>query len=167
MVLPAISSWLQGSWPEFLLVESFSSSAYINLVQLIQHYLRSLSISLRLYVKRSHIHRLNNLLNIPPARLLASPPEYIALEARFDAWLNLSHLENATVFVIVRTSAIAKSARGSVNRLSNTCKGKTMQRGPGSQCRYTSKCSPMFVLLAYYRYRRERKFPTHQQDSTK
>ena len=64
-----------------------------------------------LYVKRLHIHRLNSLLNIPPARLLANPPEYIALEAKFDAWLNLSHLEKATVFVIVRTSAIAKSAR--------------------------------------------------------
>ena len=64
-----------------------------------------------LYMKRSHIHRLNSLLNIPPARLLANPPEYIALEAKFDAWLNLSHLEKATVFVIVRTSAIAKSVR--------------------------------------------------------
>lgn len=29
--------------------------------------------------------RLNNLLNMPPARFLAIPPEYNALEARFDA----------------------------------------------------------------------------------
>ena len=52
-------------------------------------------------------HRPNNLPNIPPARLLAIPPEYIALEARFDAWLNLSHREKARVLVIVRTNAIA------------------------------------------------------------
>ena len=31
------------------------------------------------------IQRLNNLLNMPPARFLAIPPEYNALEARFDA----------------------------------------------------------------------------------
>lgn len=30
-------------------------------------------------------YRPNSLLNIPPARLFAIPPEYIALEARFDA----------------------------------------------------------------------------------
>ena len=45
-------------------------------------------------------------LNIPPAKLLAIPPEYMALEARLDAWLNLSHREKARVFVIVRTSAM-------------------------------------------------------------
>lgn len=52
-----------------------------------------------------------SLLNIPPAILLANPPEYIALEARLDAWLNLSQRENATVFVMVRTNAIAILAR--------------------------------------------------------
>lgn len=50
---------------------------------------------------------MNNLLNNPPATLLANPPEYIALDAKVEAWLNLSHLENASVFVIVRTSAMA------------------------------------------------------------
>ena len=35
------------------------------------------------------------------------PPECIALEAKFDAWLNLSHREKARVFVMVRTNAIA------------------------------------------------------------
>ena len=49
--------------------------------------------------------RPNNLLNIPPARFLAKPPEYKVLDARLEAWLNLSHLENATVFVIVRIKA--------------------------------------------------------------
>ena len=53
------------------------------------------------------LYRPNSLLNIPPARLLAMPPEYMAVDARFDAWLNLSHLENASVFVIVRTNAMA------------------------------------------------------------
>ena len=80
-----------------------------------------------LCLKHSHIHRLNSLLNIPPARLLANPPEYIALEAKFDAWLNLSHLEKATVFVIVRTSAIAKLGREIVSRMSNTRKANDMQ----------------------------------------
>ena len=82
-----------------------------------------------LCLKHSHIHRLNSLLNIPPARLLASPPEYIALEAKFDAWLNLSHLEKATVFVTVRTSAIAKLARKGVSRLSNARKPNDTQLG--------------------------------------
>ena len=82
-----------------------------------------------LCLKRSHIHRLNSLLNIPPARLLANPPEYIALEAKFEAWLNLSHLEKATVFVIVRTSAIAKVARKKVSRLSDTREANDMQPG--------------------------------------
>jgi hypothetical protein len=50
--------------------------------------------------------RLNSLLNIPPAIFLASPLEYMALEARLDAWLNLSQREKATVFVMVRMRAI-------------------------------------------------------------
>lgn len=41
------------------------------------------------------------------ARLVAMLPELKALPAKLDAWLNLSHLEKARVFVIVRTSAIA------------------------------------------------------------
>lgn len=45
-------------------------------------------------------------LNRPPARFLAIPPEYMALEARLDAWLNLSQREKARVFVIVRTRAM-------------------------------------------------------------
>lgn len=44
---------------------------------------------------------------MPPARLFAIPPEYNAFDARFEAWLNLSHLENASVFVIVKINAIA------------------------------------------------------------
>lgn len=39
------------------------------------------------------------------------PPEYIALEARLEAWLNLSHRENAKVFVMVRMSAITGITR--------------------------------------------------------
>ena len=37
---------------------------------------------------------------------LASPEPYIAFDAKPLAWLNLSHLEKASVFVIVRTSAM-------------------------------------------------------------
>src|SRR6266536_5703140 len=51
-------------------------------------------------------HYRKNLLTNPPATFLASPPEYNALLAKFDAWLNLSALENATVFVIVRMNAM-------------------------------------------------------------
>lgn len=43
------------------------------------------------------------LLAILPARL----PEYNALPAMFDAWLNLSQREKARVFVMVRARAIA------------------------------------------------------------
>jgi hypothetical protein len=43
---------------------------------------------------------------IPPARFLASPEPYMAFEAKPVAWLNLSQREKASVFVIVRTSAI-------------------------------------------------------------
>lgn len=42
---------------------------------------------------------------------LAIPPPLNALPARLDAWLNLSHLENATVFVIVNINAIAIADR--------------------------------------------------------
>lgn len=38
--------------------------------------------------------------------LPARPPEYIALPARPDAWLNLSQREKARVLVIVSTRAI-------------------------------------------------------------
>jgi hypothetical protein len=51
-------------------------------------------------------HRLNQLLTRPPARFLASPDPYMAFEAKPLAWLNLSHLEKASVFVMVRTSAM-------------------------------------------------------------
>jgi hypothetical protein len=52
------------------------------------------------------VYRLNKPLIIPPARFLAIPDPYIAFEAKPVAWLNLSHLEKASVFVIVRTSAM-------------------------------------------------------------
>lgn len=47
--------------------------------------------------------RLNMLLARLPARL----PEYRALPARFEAWLNLSQREKARLFVIVRVRAMA------------------------------------------------------------
>lgn len=56
----------------------------------------------------------NTRLNIPPARLLAMPPEYMALDARLEAWLNLSQREKARVFVIVKVSAIAVGSEGGV-----------------------------------------------------
>jgi hypothetical protein len=51
-------------------------------------------------------HRLNNPLIMPPAKFLAIPDPYMAFEAKPVAWLNLSHLEKASVFVMVRTSAM-------------------------------------------------------------
>jgi hypothetical protein len=64
-------------------------------------------------------HR-KNLLNSPPATFLASPPEYKALLAKLDAWPNLSALEKATVFVIVRMSAITTTVSISHYTKSNT-----------------------------------------------
>lgn len=49
---------------------------------------------------------LKNLPTILPASPLAIPLPLNALPAHPLAWLNLSHLENATVFVMVRTNAI-------------------------------------------------------------
>ena len=48
---------------------------------------------------------------IPPATFLAILPEYRALPARFDACPNLSHLEKAKVFVIVRLKAITTTGQ--------------------------------------------------------
>lgn len=48
----------------------------------------------------------NILLNTLPATACANPPVLSALLAKLVAWLNLSHLEKATVFVMVRASAI-------------------------------------------------------------
>jgi hypothetical protein len=46
---------------------------------------------------------------MPPATFLASPPVFNALPAKFDACPNLSHLENASVFVTVKLSAMTGS----------------------------------------------------------
>lgn len=43
---------------------------------------------------------------MPLAMLPARPPEYRALPAMLDAWLNLSHLEKAMAFMMVRTKAM-------------------------------------------------------------
>ena len=74
------------------------------------------------YILALPIHLLNNRLNNPPANDRAMPPEYIALDARLVAWLNLSQRENARVLVRVRTSAMtlkcqSMSSRGVVCRL--------------------------------------------------
>jgi len=45
---------------------------------------------------------------MPVATVPARFPVENAVPARFDAWLNLSHLENASVFVMVNTSAITR-----------------------------------------------------------
>ena len=63
--------------------------------------------SRRIYrYKLSVINQRKNLPIRPPAKLFTIPPPK-ALLANTDAWLNLSHREKATVFVIVRTRAIA------------------------------------------------------------
>lgn len=62
------------------------------------------------------LYREKSLPNTPPATLLANPPPYMALDAIFDAWLNLSQRENASVFVMVRTRAMAIETAVSVCR---------------------------------------------------
>lgn len=52
-----------------------------------------------------------------PARL----PELKALPAIFDAWLNLSHRENARLLVTVKTSAIATSSGGKMTLSAYYC----------------------------------------------
>jgi hypothetical protein len=49
---------------------------------------------------------LKNLPSNPLVTLLAIPPVSRALPAIFDAWPNLSHLEKASVLVIVKDKAI-------------------------------------------------------------
>ena len=58
---------------------------------------------------RPGYHHLKNRPTMFPARVLANPPPLNAPLVRLEAWLNLSHLEKATVFVIVRTRAITIS----------------------------------------------------------
>lgn len=57
--------------------------------------------------------RLTKLLAMLPAKLVdpKAPP------AKFDAWLNLSHRENASVLMIVRANAIAKKKKNQCKRL--------------------------------------------------
>lgn len=50
---------------------------------------------------------MKNLDTMPEATVPARLPVEKADPARFDAWLNLSHLEKASVFVIVKIRAIA------------------------------------------------------------
>lgn len=59
-------------------------------------------------IESNYHHLLKIPLIIPPARFLANPEPYKAPDANPLAWLNLSHRENARVFVIVRTSAITR-----------------------------------------------------------
>lgn len=52
--------------------------------------------------------------NLPtkfPAMFVARPPPLNARPAKLEAWLNLSHLEKATLFVRVRTSAITEKGQ--------------------------------------------------------
>lgn len=65
--------------------------------------------------------RLTMLLARFPARL----PEYRALPARFDAWLNLSQREKARVFVMVRVRAMA------TKRKASSCQQATSTSGEG------------------------------------
>ena len=68
---------------------------------------------------------LKSLLNIPVAKLDASPPVDRALLANVDAWLNRSQREKATVLVIVKARAIAKVSK--VSKTSpNACTKKGM-----------------------------------------
>lgn len=58
---------------------------------------------------------LKNLPIMFPAKFLAKPEPLNALPAKLEAWLNLSHLENATVFVMVKANAITNNNHQKVN----------------------------------------------------
>jgi hypothetical protein len=65
---------------------------------------------LAFHPNRSLYHqREKNLPIIPPATFLARPPVFNALPAKFDACPNLSHLENASVFVTVKLNAMTRN----------------------------------------------------------
>jgi len=64
----------------------------------------------------SHLEK--NLPIMPLATFVAIPPELNAPPAKFEACPNLSHLENASVFVTVRLSAITTS----VNQINSKVK---------------------------------------------
>lgn len=55
-----------------------------------------------------------NLEIMPVATVPARFPVLNAVPARFDAWLNLSHLEKASVFVMVNTSAMTSRKSASL-----------------------------------------------------
>lgn len=80
---------------------------------------------------RAHRPAANRRLASPPAMLRATPPELSALVAMLLACENLSQREKATVFVIVRTSAITGAAVASVR----PCEGEnSREKKSSSEC---------------------------------
>lgn len=61
-----------------------------------------------LSTKYKYAYQLHNLDTNAPPTFLASELEYSPLSTKPLAWLNLSHLEKANVFVMVKTSAMAR-----------------------------------------------------------
>jgi len=79
--------------------------------------------------------RPKNLPIIPPATFLAIPLVFSALPAKFDACPNLSHLEKASVFVIVKLNAMTTR----VNQINSKLKIATKARPIHSKgCEYSA-----------------------------
>lgn len=80
---------------------------------------------------------LNILPTIPLAIFPASPVVEKAVPAMLDAWLNLSHRENARELVMVRTIAIAtihRERKKSQSSDSPLAKFRRISRPPGGSC---------------------------------
>ena len=67
-----------------------------------------------------------SLLTMFPAKFLARPVDDTTPPAKLEAWLNLSHRENARVFVMVRINAMAECVCQSQNPRFNFVTGAVL-----------------------------------------
>jgi len=86
--------------------------------------------------------RVKNRVIIPPATDLAKPPVDSAFPAIFDAWPNLSHLEKASVFVIVRLRAITTKTKHALAILLSHSPPKILRENEKEEQRHTNKSKP-------------------------
>jgi len=95
--------------PKYLDLQSYYRIVFPQLFPMVQ--MVSYTLPCRCFLSLAlRIHqREKNLPIMPPATFRARPPVFNALPAKFDAWPNLSHLENASVFVTVKLNAITRN----------------------------------------------------------
>jgi hypothetical protein len=87
--------------------------------------------------------RPKNLPIIPPATFLAIPLVFNALPAKFDACPNLSHLEKASVLVIVKLNAMTKTLSATLSAHSNTSNIPTRVNQINSMLKIATKARPI------------------------